>query len=404
MDDVIQDIVKEGPSIIGIYVMITMSRPALNLVERLEREMPGVLMVTGGPMPTLYPERFADRFDLVFRGEADLAFPAFCHDYLERPDHHDLSHGLDLTRYPGLYRRHNGRVFCNPTAPLSQEEVDRLPLPDRSTADHQAYQEFWMDRTGRRVTTLMTTRGCPYCCDFCSKPIFGNTVRKRSVERIMDEMGDISRLGYDQLWIADDCFTLDLGYVRSFCEGLNRSGLGMTWSCLSRVDAIDSELVEVMREAGCIKVYLGLESGSDATLRLMNKRTTVAEGIRATNLFHDAGIEVGGFFLVGYPGEVISSVESTFNLALSLPLDEISFNVPYPLPGSSLYSRVELLSPEDDWEVENDIRFLFRSEFDQDWLKRRISETMEEFARSRDQGSGGEPRSRHALREDPVAR
>ena len=268
----------------------------------------------------------------------------------------------------------------NPLPELPQAVYDELPAPDRSQADHQAYHEFWMEKMGGRMTTLMTTRGCPHDCDFCSKPVFGNRFRKRSVGRVMEEVRDIAAWGYDHLWIADDSFTLDLDHVRDFCAAMIGSGLGLRWSCLSRVDSIDRDLVALMRSSGCVKVYLGLESGSDDTLRLMNKRTTVSEGARAVRLFHESGIEVGAFFLVGYPGETVGSIESTFSLALSLPLDEISFNVPYPLPGSALHSRVELLVPGDDWDIENDVRYLFRSEFDEAWLKERIARTMADFA------------------------
>lgn len=385
-DEVVRAIAREGALIVGIYVMATLSRPALGLLERIEEALPEALTVAGGPLPTLYPERFAGRFDLVFCGEADLSFPAFCGDYLALPPGAGIE-SLDLSRYPGLCRARGGAAIANPRPVLSPAELDALPLPDRSGVDHRPYHEFWENKIGGRMTTLMTTRGCPYDCDFCSKPIFGNHFRRRSIDRVMEEVRDIARLGHDHIWIADDSFTTDLDHVRAFCRAMARSGLGMRWSCLSRVDSIDRELVGLMSGAGCEKVYLGLESGSDDTLRLMNKRTTVEDGVRAVRMFHRGGVRTGAFFLVGYPGETVGSVESTFSLALSLPLDEISFNVPYPLPGSALYSRVQLLAPDDDWTIENDVRFLYRSDFDQEWLGRRIAETMGEFARAREPGA-----------------
>ena len=115
----------------------------------------------------------------------------------------------------------------------------------------------------------------------------------------------------------------------------------------------------------------------------MNKQVTVDDGVRTVQLYREAGIEVAGFFIVGYPGETVSSIEQTFSLALSLPLDEISFNVPYPLPGSLLFAR--LGGPDDgaDWHEENEVTFVYRSEFDTDWLRRRIAETMTAFASRR---------------------
>lgn len=377
--EVVGEVAAQGAEIVGIYVMATLVRPALALLSMIEDALPDTLTVTGGPMPTLYPERFAERFDAVFCGEADLSFPSFCRDYLEA--HGGGAEGeLDLARYPGLCRYCDGVLTKNPIHVLSGEECDALPLPDRDGTDLGPYHRFWMERIGARMATLMTTRGCPHDCDFCSKPIFGNRFRKRSIPRVMEEVMDIVRLGHDHIWIADDSFTLDLDHVRSFCYALIDSDLDLRWSCLSRVDSMDADLVSLMARAGCDKVYLGLESGSDETLRLMNKRATVEDGLRAVHLFQRGGIEVGAFFLVGYPGETIDSVESTFSLALSLPLDEVSFNVPYPLPGSALFSRVQPLSPWDDWTVENDVRFLYRSEFDESWLRRRISETLDEFA------------------------
>ncbi len=377
--EVVAEVAALGAEIVGIYVMATLVRPALALLSAIREALPDAVTVAGGPMPTLHPERFAELFDAVFCGEADRSFPSFCKDLLDARDN-GAEGTMGLTRYPGLCCRRDGTLIKNPVHALSGEECDALPLPDRGGVDLLPYHEFWMKKMGARMATLMTTRGCPHQCDFCSRPIFGNRFRKHSIGRVMEEVMDIARLGHDRIWIADDSFTLDLDHVRSFCDAMIGSGLGMRWSCLSRVDSIDADLVRLMSRAGCDKVYLGLESGSDETLRLMNKRATVEDGMKAVHLFHRGGIAVGAFFMVGYPGETVDSVESTFSLALSLPLDEISFNVPYPLPGSALFSRVQLLSPWDDWTVENDVRFLYRSEFDEEWLRRRISETLDEFA------------------------
>ena len=382
-DAALAEITNDSPAIVGIYVMVTMRKPALRLLESLRRLLPDALFVTGGPLPTLHPERFADRFDIVFRGEADLTFPNFCKDYLGLEDRNQFRGSLDLSQYPGLFAVIDGVAVQNPVINHPQEVIDALPIPDRSDMDHAAYQNFWRGKMGGNMATMMATLGCPYNCDFCSKPIFGNVYRKRSIERIMEEIRDIRSWGYDHLWIADDSFTLDLDNLDEFCHAMIESGLGFKWSCLSRVGRISEDIVDLMKRAGCTKVYLGLESGSDDTLHLMNKGTTVEEGIRAVHLFNDAGISVGAFFIVGYPGETEESIESTFKLALSHPFDEISFNVPFPLPGSALFSRVGVISFDQDWEIENEVRFVYFSEFDEGWLRMRIGETMDRFKRSK---------------------
>lgn len=131
------------------------------------------------------------------------------------------------------------------------------------------------------------------------------------------------------------------------------------------------------------RVYLGMESGSEETLRVMNKRATVADGVNAAHLYRDAGVEVAAFFMVGYPGETVASVEKTFSLSLSLPLDYISFNVPFPLPGSPLFEKVSGLDETRDWNAENEVTFVYECEFDGRWLQRRIRQTLREFARVR---------------------
>jgi anaerobic magnesium-protoporphyrin IX monomethyl ester cyclase len=130
-------------------------------------------------------------------------------------------------------------------------------------------------------------------------------------------------------------------------------------------------------------VHLGLESGSQATLDLMRKQATVADGVAATAVYRAAGIEVAAFFIVGYPGETPEAIEQTLDLALSLPLDDVSFNVPMPLPGSRLYERLGGQDPGRDWTRENELTFVFPSDIDEAWLRRRVEETLAESARRR---------------------
>jgi anaerobic magnesium-protoporphyrin IX monomethyl ester cyclase len=377
--EVIDEVAADDPSIVGMYVMISMSRNALEILAGLRPRLRDTLFTTGGPLPTVYPDRFAGAFDLVFRGEADLTFARFCRDYIDAGCVPGALHRLPLTRYPGLYRRSNGSTISVPPVHNRAEVLNTLPLPDRSGFDHRRYQQHWQETDGCRQTNIIITRGCPYSCDFCSKPVWGNVYRKPSLERVLSEIRAVEDLGYDRLWIADDSFTLDLAYLRAFCREKIRRGIGITWTCLSRVDRISDELAALMRRAGCVRVYLGLESGSDATLVLMKKRTTVADGVRAVRIYRNADIRTAGFFIVGYPGETVDSIEATLTHALTLPLDEISINVPVPLPGSPLFERTSDVDTGSDWDCANEVHFLYRSEFDQEWLRRRIEETMERF-------------------------
>ena len=378
LDQLRSDLGSYRPDIVGVSSMVSLTRNTFAVAEMVRSSLPRSLLVAGGPMPTVFPRRYAADFDVVFRGEADLSFPRFCRDYLAQGASPLTMGELPLDAYRGLFVPNHGLKIDNPTTHHAAAELASFPLPDRSDFDHAAYQKAWLRATGSKVTTIIVTLGCPFGCDFCSKPIFGSVVRRRDLDLVFTEIDQLRALGYDSLWIADDTFTLDQPYLEEFCERM--AGLGMAWSCLSRADRIDARTVRQMREAGCRRVYLGLESGSQATLALMNKRLTVEDGVRAVHLYREGGIEVAGFFIVGYPGETVSSIEDTFKLALTLPLDEISFNVPYPLPGSTLFAR--LGGPDDgtDWTHENEVTFVYASEIDEVWLRRRIDETMRAFA------------------------
>ncbi len=401
-DGVVARVAALEPAIIGISMMISTSRNGFDLMEALRIRLPYTVFTAGGPLPTLYPERFLPAFDIVFRGEGDLIFPQFCQDILREPAPKSGMDALDPEMYPGMTLMRSGILQGSEPVHHPASVLNALPLPDRSDIDHQQYQKFWRHAAGCRPTTLMVTRGCPFTCDFCSKPVWGNVFRLPELERVFREIEDIRHWGYDQLWIADDSFTLNLDFLRAFCREKIARSIDIQWSCLSRTIGLDAETAALMKAAGCVKVYLGLESGSDSVLALMSKRTTVMEGTQAVRLFRQAGIEVAAFFIVGYPGETRETVESTFSYALSLPLDEIFFNIPFPLPGSALFERVSGLDPQADWEKASDIRFVYVSEFDEDWLRQRIEKTLALFNRKKRQGHEISPsemnRKSHASR------
>lgn len=375
------DLTAYRPDIVGVYSMVSLTANTLRVAAMVRTSLPKALLVAGGPLPTVFPARYTRHFDAVFRGEADLSFPRFCRDYFAGGAFPPRMGDLPLDTYGGLFVPNHGLHVDNATVHHGESELATFPLPDRSDFDHVAYQKVWLEKTGTKATSIIATLGCPYGCDFCSKPIFGSVVRRRSLDAVFEEIEQIRRLGYDSLWIADDTFTLNEPYLAEFCRRI--TGMGISWSCLSRANGISEETVRLMKEAGCRRVYLGLESGSPATLELMNKQVTVEQGIRAAGLYRRAGIEVAAFFIVGYPGETVASIEETFTLALSLPLDEISFNVPMPLPGSKLFERLGEPDEGKDWTRENEITFVFPSDIDESWLRRRIDETMGAFAEKR---------------------
>jgi anaerobic magnesium-protoporphyrin IX monomethyl ester cyclase len=380
---VLAEIEAAHPKIVGISIMVSMSDNALDFARAIRQRMPETLLVCGGPLPTLRPQQFSQAFDLVFCGEAVQAFPSFCTAYLQAgaslPDLSVLLRRAD--EYPGIYYQPSDGGATIQTLPQASDEqmLNQLPIPDRSDYHHAQYQQFWIDLEGYSLAGMMTTYGCPYHCDFCSKPIFGNWFRRRSMDRIFEEIQDIKTWGYTGLWIADDCLTLDLEHLRAFCQRLIAEKLDMRWCCLSRVDKMTSQEIDLMQASGCQKVFFGLESGSNDVLQLMHKQITTEMAEQTLNLFAPSSIRTAGFFMVGYPGETYDSIETTFQWALTLPLDEISFTTPYPLPGTRLFEKVSEVQAEADWQYENENRMVYHSNFDENYLKKRIEDVYAQF-------------------------
>lgn len=379
-DDALVEISEIKPRIVGIYVMLTMIDTALDLARKISVISPETLLVCGGPMPTLRPEHFKEEFNVIFRGESIVSFPLFCKDFLDAGDISDvLTHH---ERYPGIYMcdMQTNKVIRTPPKATDEAFINQLPIPDRTDFDHDNYQKFWLEKEVISQAGIMTTYGCPHNCDFCAKPVFGTYYRRRNIDNIIEEIHDIKSYGYDGLWIADDCFTLDLDHVRAFCERLIRDDLRMRWTCLSRTEPIPLEDVKLMQRSGCSKVFFGLESGSNEVLKLMNKHSTIEAAEKMIALFTRCRIETAGFFMVGYPGETYETIEATFAWALNLPLNEISFTIPFPLPGTKLYEKVCGIKDDVDWSYENENRLIYQSEFDEAYLNDRIEETYKQFA------------------------
>jgi len=293
-------------------------------------------------------------------------------DYLEGPPHVGGS-----IRHMSLRGAHG--------APLVGEGQKlhgayRVPRPRHELFPRTGYR-FSFARAAD-FATVLTDYGCPYPCTFCIANVYyGKKLRHHSLDYVIGEIETcMKQYGIKDFLLWEEIFTLDKEFGIALCDEIIRKGLDIEWATTTRADQVNEEILLKMKEAGCQRVYLGLESGNQTTLELMNKSATLEDGFNAVQQFRAAGIEVGAFFIVGYPGETIASIEETFQLALALPLDYISFNVPYPLPGSKLFERVSVLDNSKDWSRENEVNFVYESEFDEQWLRQRIDQTLEAFA------------------------
>ena len=356
--EVLEEIDAVRPSVIGIYCMITMQDEALSLAEQVRGK---ALTVVGGPYPSGEPETFVDHFDLVAVGEGEQTIVSI------------MEH-LDDGRFeeiPGLVFRRGGEIVRG-AANQRTKEMSHLPLPYRRDIPNDQYIAYWRKHWKNATTPLMSTRGCPFRCDFCHKSVFGDLFSARPAESVVAEMKEIAELGYDHIWMSDDLFTLNYKRTFELSAAIEEARLPLTWECLSRVTHVDLALFQQMRRAGCRRIFFGIESGDEQVLKEMKKGITPDQARAAVGACVAAGIKAAGFFMVGYLGETTDSLIRSINFSSSLPLDYVSYTIAYPLPGTGFYERVRERRLRGEWHKVRHNRLLFNTDFSEAKLRAAI--------------------------------
>ncbi|UCH71155.1 MAG: cobalamin-dependent protein, partial [Candidatus Bathyarchaeota archaeon] len=210
--EALEKIRRSDPDIIGVYSMFSMKNKALQMA-RLLRENCEVL-IAGGPLPSLNPKDFLQDFDVIVIGEGEDTMLDLVHS---------LKNDTDLSRVRGIAYREKGKGDIRFTSPRGFiQNLDSIPLPARELFDNQAYKDYYSKKFGYTITSMITSRGCPFNCDFCSQPIFGNKFRTSSAANIVGEIETVLALGYERVWFADDCFTLNRKRLTDICNEIIR--------------------------------------------------------------------------------------------------------------------------------------------------------------------------------------
>jgi len=356
--EVLAEIERLRPSVIGIYCMITMQDEALSLAAQVRGK---ALTVVGGPYPSGEPETFVDQFDLVAVGEGEQTIV-------------QIMEHLDDRRFEeiaGVVFKRDGEVVRG-ASKIRTKDMSHLPLPYRGDVPNAAYIAYWRKHWKDATTPLMSTRGCPFRCDFCHKSVFGDLFSARPVESVVAEMREIAELGYDHIWMSDDLFTLNYKRTFELAQAIEAAHLPLTWECLSRVTHVDRALFEQMRRAGCKRIFFGIESGDENVLKEMKKGITPDQARAAVEACVAAGIKAAGFFMVGYLGETTDSLIRSINFSSSLPLDYVSYTIAYPLPGTGFYERVRERRQHGEWHKVRHNRLLFNTDFSEHKLRAAI--------------------------------
>jgi anaerobic magnesium-protoporphyrin IX monomethyl ester cyclase len=244
-------------------------------------------------------------------------------------------------------------------------DLDKLPFPAWDLVDVEKYRSIWMKRHGYFSMNMVTTRGCPYHCNWCAKPIWGQRYNSRSPENVAAEMQWIKQAYRpDHIWFVDDILGLKPNWIEKFARLLHDANALIPFKCLQRADLVNEKTAKALDHAGCKTVWIGAESGSQKILDAMEKGDTVDDIYNAARLLHASGIQVGFFLQFGYPGETWEDVQKTLKMVSKCAPDDIGISVSYPLPGTKFFERVKLeLGDRQNWIDSEDLAMLYRGPF-----------------------------------------
>jgi radical SAM superfamily enzyme YgiQ (UPF0313 family) len=324
-------LLNQKPKIVGIYSNLMTKCNVLEMI-RLAKEQNAVVIV-GGPDPPHYAENYLEfGADVVVTGEGEEALeeliPIFSNGKIER-----------LGSVAGIaYKDERGQTQRTPPRNL-MADLDALPLPDRGSIDLHKYVATWKQHHDLGAVSLITSRGCPYSCTWCSHSVFGKTLRKRSAPLVADEVEEILTTYHpDMLWYADDVFNINHKWLFEYAAELERRGLKIPFECICRADRMNEDVVRTLKEMGCFRVWIGSESGSQRLLDAM-QRGVKAEQVQAmTRLAKRYGIETGMFLMWGFADENESDIEQTIEHVKKANPDTFLTTVAYPIKGTAYYA------------------------------------------------------------------
>jgi radical SAM superfamily enzyme YgiQ (UPF0313 family) len=327
-------VARRRPPIVGIAANLMTKRQALRMIA--SSRACGAQVIVGGPDPPYHAEDYlAAGADVVVIGEGEVTLRELL-PILARGARPDALHGV-----AGItFRDEDGTVVRTPSRPLLPD-LDALPWPDREAVDVPAYLAAWRARHGFGVVSLITARGCPYTCTWCSRSVFGESHRRRSPAHVADEVAAIcDRYGPERLWYADDVFGIHRGWTLAYAAELERRRIRRPFECISRAERIDDEVADAFVSLGCTRVWIGSESGSQRILDAMRRKVTVERVREAAARLRRRGIEVGMFIMLGFDGESFDDLRATVDHLKRTDPDVFLTTVSYPIKGTPYYERV----------------------------------------------------------------
>ncbi|MBI1278086.1 MAG: radical SAM protein [Anaerolineaceae bacterium] len=340
--------------------LLRMREAAFEMIE-MAKAQGCTVIVTGADMTDHADKYLEHNADYVLVGEGDETLGELI-DYLAKIQTADEA---ELYKIQGIAYRHDGRMVKTPARPVIRD-LNSLPFPAWDLVDREKYRNVWMEHHGYYSMNLVTTRGCPFHCNWCAKPIWGQKYNVRSAASVVNEMAWLKEnFNPDHIWFMDDIMGIQDRWIEEFADLLEARKLHIPFKSLNRVDLLlRGKTIPALARAGAKIVWVGAESGSQKILDAMDKGTQVTQIYEATKQLHAHGVKVAFFLQFGYPGETREDIELTLKMVRDLMPDDIGISVSYPLPGTPFYENVKHeLGERVNWLDSADLAMLYKGPF-----------------------------------------
>ena len=337
-----QRIREAKPDAVGLTAMTMTIIDVRQTIGIIKEELPDTLVLLGGPHVNIFPMETVNLpgVDYVVMGEGERIIV----ELLDR-----LQEGRDLGGLKGLIYKENGRIVNN-GAIQHIEDLDSLPFPARHLVPYKKYNSLLS--TGGIVTTVFSSRGCPFKCRFCDRPQMGKRFRARSAQNVVDELEQCVSMGIREFLIYDDTFTVNKQRVMDICDLILERKLDIGFDIRARVDTVTEPMLKKLKQAGCEGIHYGVEAGTPHILKVLNKGITLELAQQVFTMTKKAGIPTLAYFMIGNPQETLEDIEETFRVIRRLNPDFVHMTVLTPFPGTQVYfdALEQKLIPTDVWK------------------------------------------------------
>ncbi len=331
LSEVENELRKRQPDMVGLTSTTLTYKSALNIIKVAKNALPNCLTLLGGSHVTFWDEEALNecpQLDIIVRGEGENTILELAKTVEKGESFHDIV---------GTTCRKGDEVVKNPDRPHI-EDLDSLPFPAFHLWPIEQFKKY-----GKIIFPVMTSRGCTFWCDFCSAVrMFGRKYRMRSPQKVVDELEFLyKKYGEEQYTFYDDAFTVNQARTEEICHEILKRGLKIKWDCETRVDMVTKELLQKMKDAGCIAVWFGVEAGSEKVIEAMGKGISLKQTFNAFKWANEVGLMTVASMILGFPGETRETAMESIKLLERIKSDEIGVYIATPYPGTPMYDYVK---------------------------------------------------------------